>query len=538
MNTSSNLANVPGPGAAALRRAWRPHLRGNLGSGVRWWLLTLGALLIGLWLLFKGQGSLLGAAVAFLGLMIIAIADVESCVLYTLAFLIAMGDLRRILVYFVGLPTLDPMLLVGPLATLVIALPILMRIRLKDASSKLAFALLCIMTLEIFNPRQGPIMTGMTGAMFCIIPVLWYWIGRKYGSIKLLQSVIYRVILPLGLVAACMGLYQSYIGFLPWQGAWASSVASHYHSLYLASGVIRSFGFSVNSVEYANLLLMASTVSLSAFFSGKRVYVLFFPLLATALFLASSRSAIIKLLVAVAFAWSLSGRPGQKWALRFAFAIVIAFGGMAYSLSQVVPENTGPAVEVRTRSKSAGQNNNEAVTASTQHQLLGLAHPLDKKYSTAQGHADMFSNGLLQGIKNPIGIGIGSVTMASGNAKLGTENAGGEGSTEVDISDMFVSTGLVGGLLYVAFIIVFFRKIIEFGQGAPKSVGLPALGIVAALLGTWIAAGQYAIGPTVWFIIGAISASQFAIGGRTLQVKSKAYLQVDPPGVSEQSRPN
>lgn len=505
------------------KNPWRVHLQGHLTSGIRWWLLTLGSLAMALRLLFKGQGSLLGAAIAFLGLMIVIVADAQSSALYIMAFLFAMGDLRRILVFFVGLPTFDPMLLVGPAATFVLALPILMRIRLKDTSSKLAFALLCVMTLQIFNPRQGSIFTGLTGAMFCIIPVLWYWIGRKYGTPKLLASLIYRVIIPLGLVAACMGLYQSYVGFLPWQAQWAASVASHYHALYLASGIIRSFGFSVNSLEYATLLLMATTASLSAFFSGRRLYGLAVPLLATALFLASSRASIIKLLVAVAFAWSLSGRPGQKWALRFAFAIAVAFGGMAYSLSQVVPEETSQTVAVRSTSKSGGSDSNEAVTVSTQHQLLGLAHPLDQKYSTAQGHANLFSNGIVQGFKNPIGIGIGTVTMAAGSSKLGTDDSGVGGSTEVDISDMFVSTGIVGGLLYVAFILVFFRKIIEFGQGAPKSVGLPVLGIVAALLGNWIAAGQYAIGPTIWFIIGAVSASQYgAQKVRAPQMQPKA----------------
>jgi len=128
MSTPSNFTNVTDPGSRNPARVWRLQLRGSLSSGIRWWLLTLGALSICLRLLFQGQGSLLGAAVAFLGLMIIVIADVESSILYILAFLFAMGDLRRILVYFIGLPTLDPMLLVGPLATIVIALPILMRI--------------------------------------------------------------------------------------------------------------------------------------------------------------------------------------------------------------------------------------------------------------------------------------------------------------------------------------------------------------------------------------------------------------------------
>ncbi len=48
-------------------------------------------------------------------------------------------------------------------------------------------------------------------------------------------------------------------------------------------------------------------------------------------------------------------------------------------------------------------------------------------------------------------------------------------------------------------------RLIRFARTAPKSLGLPTIAILAALIGAWIALGQYAISPLVWFLIGILS---------------------------------
>jgi hypothetical protein len=113
----------------------------------------------------------------------------------------------------------------------------------------------------------------------------------------------------------------------------------------------------------------------------------------------------------------------------------------------------------------------------------------------------MFVGGFVKGLSSPLGHGLGWVTMAE---KLGggTTEAG---STEVDISDTFVSMGLIGGLLYLYIVYLVIRQALAFGRTAPKYLGLPTLGILAALGGSWIALGQYAIGPLVFFVIGTLS---------------------------------
>ena len=474
----------------------------QIPSATRAWIVAIVALAPALWLFWHGQLNILVSAAIFLLLLTISIISPRAGICTTIAYLFLLGDVRRIFGSLLGFPKLDVLLLVGPAVSAALGIPLLIRLRLRDGISKAVFALMVMMTLEIVNPRQGSIVVGLSGAMFYLVPMFWFWIGRRYGTDSLLFSLLYRVLFPLSLLAAILGLCQTYIGFLPWESTWITAVASHYHALNLGGGYIRSFGFSVNSVEYADLLLAGSAFTLAAFFGGRRIYVIFFPVLAAALFLASSRTVIIKLLFSVAASWALSNKKGRGWAVRLPIAFAVGIGALALALSQV---------------GGGGGNGKQtsAAQASTQHQLQGLSHPLDSRYSTAGVHSQILLQGILQGFRIPIGEGIGSTTL--GSAKFG--GGGGEDSdssdlhsSEVDISDAFIAMGLIGGTTYLVTIFLVLKRAIVFGRSAPKYLGLPTLGLLAAMGGAWIALGQYGIAPLVWFVIGALSRPRLSEG--------------------------
>ena len=454
------------------------------------WIVTLSALVPLTWLLLHGFFSLLAFLIVTSALIILVQFDKRTAIAVLLVYLFLLGDIRRIIGMFIGFPKIDPLLLVGPIVTILLAVPILMRLRLRDPISKVMVGLMAVMLLEIVNPHQGSIVVGLAGAMFYLLPILWFWIGRHYGTDKMLYIVIYWVTIPLAVVAGVLGLCQTYIGFLPWESAWIAAVAGHYHALNLGGGFIRAFGFSVNSVEYAGLELVGCTIVLAAFFAGKRAYGLLFPLLAFTLFLASSRTAIVKLLFSVSVAWALSSKGGKGWAVRLPIAIAVIFGVLVLALSRV--------------SSSGIQGTGTAAGLSANHQIQGLSHPLDEKKSTAGLHVFYFLGGFKDAFSYPIGYGLGAATMGT---KLGDEGSPGSSSTEVDISDAFVTMGLPGGLLYLFTIFLVIKSAIRFGQTAPKYLGLPTIAILAAMGGAWIALGQYGMGPLLWFFIGAVARS-------------------------------
>ena len=363
-----------------------------------------------------------------------------------------------------------------------------------NAVSKALLALTVVMVLEVFNPRQGGLAVGASGVLMYLVPLLWFWIGQRYGTPRLLSHLIYRVLLPLGVLAAVLGICQNYIGFLPWERLWIAEVSSHFASLQIGGGVSRAFGYSVSAAEYANLMLLATLCSAVAVFHRRRALILLFPLLATALFLSGSRGSIFKGIFGIAIGWAFSGRGGKGWALRFPLGLAVG----ALALTLVVSRVGGGGAGSSQPPASASQ-------AASQHQIEGLAHPLEAKHSTLGLHASEFVYGLKQGFTYPIGNGLGATTIGAGRFGGSSEAAHG---SEVDVSDAFITSGVVGGLLYLLVIGLTCQRALVFGRIAPKELSLPILAMLASLAGIWMAIGQYSIAPLTWFIVGSLSRQQ------------------------------
>src|SRR5580698_7677662 len=90
-----------------------------------------------LWLLMlRGQMDLLCALMIFGGLLLISLRERATAALLTLAFLSLLGDVRRVVAASFGQPTLDLLLLVGPGMAVVLAFPLLLRVRLSERLSR------------------------------------------------------------------------------------------------------------------------------------------------------------------------------------------------------------------------------------------------------------------------------------------------------------------------------------------------------------------------------------------------------------------
>jgi len=410
----------------------------------------------------------------------------------TFFYLFLLGDVRRIVSMFAGQTGLDPLLLVGALFTLYVGLPLFRGLRLQDRLSKTMLTLLGIMILEMVNPKQGSVLVGLSAGLFYIVPVLWFWIGRRFGTEHLCFLLLFRVVVPLGVVAALLGLYQTFIGFLPWESVWIeNAIAAGYNALYLTGRHVRSFGFSVNGVEYVSLLVVTTILLCSAAIAGRRAYILPVPLVASAIFFAATRGAILRVLFGVAVVWAVRGysRNRASFVPRLLFAVTLGVSALAYSSSQASSDEA-PYVDPRNASTSQ---------AATQHVVQGFAHPLDAKSSTAGAHAGMFSYGIMTGLTNPVGSGLGSVT-------LGADKFGGSGgSTEIDISDAFYTMGIVGGLCFVYMIYLAFRYAFEYLTSGDKVIGYSVIGVLAAMIGAWIGQGQYGLAPFVCFCLGFLT---------------------------------
>ena len=113
----------------------------------------------------------------------------------------------------------------------------------------------------------------------------------------------------------------------------------------------------------------------------------------------------------------------------------------------------------------------------------------------------MFYTGILSSFGDPAGLGLGATTIAS--SKLGGDDAVG-GSTEIDISNLFVSLGPVGGLVYVVVVFYMFQTTIRYVLRTNSVGGIAVLALLVAITGNWLTGSQYAVVAIVWLCIGMI----------------------------------
>lgn len=442
------------------------------------------------WLLIAGQINLLcGFAIALLLLLMIAARQQEAAVICSLAYLILLGDIRRILAQVATPSAFDPLLLVVPVVTMVFALPRLLQGRVREPLSKAVLALLIIMALEVLNPLQGGLSIGLSGVFFYIVPVLWFWIGRDLGGPSVLRKLIYLVLLPLGCCAAILGICQSFIGFLPYQQKWIDQVGRTYQSLYVGSSV-RAFGFSTSAAEYATLLELSLIAAVAAFFAGRRLWALAVPMLATALLLSGGRGLTIKVVIALSVLWVI--RRGKRLSPT-KIAGMAVLGGLCLFGVSLVAGRFAPSTE-------GSQRSNSAVQDALGHQMGGLAHPFDEKYSSAGLHSNMVTTGFMKGFTSPFGHGLGATTFAA--QKFGADSD--EASSEFDFSDMFIALGLLGGLIYLAVAVFGVGAAFKYMSRTRLEIGLPVLAILIASLGGWLIEGQYSTCSIVFFLLGSL----------------------------------
>ncbi len=418
--------------------------------------------------------------IAILILTILAILTLtrpRAGILMAIIYLAFLGDFRRIIADLFGQSEFDPLLLVTPiLIFILILLPIEKYKVSKTNLSTLVVAMVTIMIIQIFNPIQGNIKVGLAGTLFSLVPICWYFIGNKFGDQKMLDVLLYKVMIPLGILASLVGLYQTFYGFLPFQQSWIEN--SGISSLYVW-GNLRPFGFFVSAQEYITFLMICLIGSL---LSLKKNYVYFgltSLVLLIAIFLASSRGAIVLLVLSLSIAVAI------QRAKNFGFFIpkLVIVLLVVFSLSQPILRTLN---SLKPPPIIAGLYN---------HQISGLIAPLDEDSSTIPAHFRIMVDGIKLAFKNILGMGLG---QTGNTGKFG----GGATNTENDLN-LFISTGVGGGMLYLIITFLALKNSLEYWYKTKKStIFIYTIILLATLLG-WCG-GLYSISAIIWLAIGII----------------------------------
>ena len=399
----------------------------------------------------------------------------------SLVYLALIGGVRRWLIPLVGYSGNDPLLLVVP-AVLVARAMTLRKQKGVHHSSRLTTMtlwLLGLMLLQACNPLQEEIAVGIGGIVFYVIPMLWFFVGRQYGTVGGTRLLL-RTIVVIGILAASYGLYQTWYGFNAGEMAWLNEMKTKGSYQALNVGVIRAFSFFTSAAEYACFLGITFVVLWAAFLQGSWTAIVPLPLIGVALFLESSRGIIVLTLFASSVIWAVQGRSRPVWIARGVVALVVGFCGLGWSISQL-----------------EDQEFDERIDPLIGHQMEGFADPFSED-STAPGHADRVQSGIWYGITHPWGAGLGATTIAAG--KFGGSDLG----TEGDLSNLFVSLGIVGGILYAAVIFMALKTALEFWRLTRHWISLSIVGILVVQILNWLNTGQYSTVMLIWFLLGSM----------------------------------
>lgn len=447
-------------------------------------IMSVAVILFLLWFLTTGVSQLTVTVILVAAGAALVLLRPDTAVIATLIYLLFMGDIRRIVSQHAGLAAQDPLLLVGPAAVGFLFLRLLFerRIRPDTPLAKLVIALLVIMALEILNPAQGGLAVGAAGALYYIVPLLWFWVGRSLPTEKV-AAVLVRIVFPvIAGVAAALGLYQTFYGYLSFEAHWVrEQIANGFAAMVINGSVVRAFSFFTSPAEYALFLGLGITCCAAPLIVGRRRWVsLLIPLIAWAMFLASVRASIVLAVLAVLAMVSLTGRNSEQMVTRAFLALVLGGGAMYFGLHRLQDMTSS----------------NARLEVLEGHTIDGLLNPGE---SSAAGHWQIAILGVEDGLKKPLGEGLGATTMAAG--KFGAHGGAGY---ENDVANMCSSLGVFGGILYVVLMLVVFYSVFITWRDRRSFVALATFGILISQLGYWLGAGHYALAPICWFLIGSV----------------------------------
>lgn len=407
----------------------------------------------------------------------IQIKSPRTAVLMMMVYLPFLGLIRRALIPIVGWNSLDTFIILVPVLVLAFTLTWLSRkyilregIDNDTALFKMIRWMLAYQVLQVFNPLQGSLLVGFFGVVVYIVPILFMVISREYMNEQWMKRIFLLVFI-VGLLVAAYGFKQYWFGYYPFEEQWRE--ISGYVALKVYDTVRPISTFS-SAAEYSYYLVMAMIVAYGYFLKGPKKFkpaaigaVVF---LFAALFVESSRTPIVTAVGAL-FVMTILCLTQTKHRILLFLVASLCLAGLFVGMSKV-------------------QSDSDLIS----HSVDGLTDPMGED-STLPGHISLVWESIAQGFKLPYGHGLGSTSMAS--SKFGGLSI----DSEIDISNQFLSTGAIGGILYFAIVM----KVLIAGYRNVQSgnmVHLIILGLLVGLLFKWLHGGHYSVVPILWIAIG------------------------------------
>jgi hypothetical protein len=261
-----------------------------------WPLVTLPLSALAAWAVNAGGETLrwVGLGAIAWSLAVPLLVSLEAGLLAMMLFEPLRGFLRRAQYLFLPYSATDPIHLVTPLITMMAFAMLLQRQKLRifreTPLAGLVSILGLIYFLQIFNPLQGSLSVGLSGALFMLVPVVWFYFGQAVKP-AFLETAL-RLMVVLGVLTSLYGIYQLAFGFPAFEQYWIDNT-EFYNSIsvgnvkralatyssaeewgrYIEIGAIIAFGFGACAVSHlrrAAWFLSGGALTVMVLLTGQR----------------------------------------------------------------------------------------------------------------------------------------------------------------------------------------------------------------------------------------------------------------------------
>jgi hypothetical protein len=474
----------------------------RLNLSLCWFFITQTIATVTGWAIVSGEQIFraFGLGAVTLGMLLPLAASLEAGLMAMIVFEPFRGFLRRAQYLIVPYSQSEPIHLITPVITFFAFLIVLQRkktalfYRTPLALPVTILAFICF--LHVFNPLQGSLFVGFTGAMYYLVPMAWFYFGQETKP-EFFPKMM-RLVVVLGIICSLWGVYQMVVGYPAFELYWIENT-DHYESIAVYN-VKRALATFSNAEEWGRYVLLGSLVAFGLGMSktegAKRpIWFACAVTLCGMLALTGQRSSIFGLFLGLIVlfmtgAKTLGSAVSRVLLLCIPFVLVLVLSG------SVADDGAADLDE--------GDGINTMIT----HTKKGTVNPagegsLEVRFET---WTDIVTNILPS---NPVGAGLGASTLSASR----------ETSKDRPVDNHFlslaVSAGVPAALLLIWILFRAFGICIRlWRESEADSVEFSNWRIAMALLSSYILNNFfgtsfviYSVAPLGWLLLGWISAA-------------------------------
>jgi hypothetical protein len=429
------------------------------------------------------------------------LVSVEASLVAMMVFEPLRGLLRRAQYLFLEYNSQDPIHVLTPIVT-VFALAVLLRskglgIVWATPMARWVSLLALIYALQIFNPLQGGVVVGLSGAMFTLAPLVWFYFGQFVTDDFITKTL--RLMIVVGLVTSLWGVYQLVFGYPAFEQYWIANT-DFYNSINVGhvERALATFSSAEEWGRYAELGAIAAFgfVSAHSRLRGRLLWALAGLTLIGFVLLSGQRSAVFGLALGLVVLLTLRARNLSNAIARLSLVLIPLVLVMVFVKAPEMDEIW---------------SNDETDTVSTvlSHTQRGVLKPVgeDSLQERLKNWTWLMTDVIP---KRPLGTGIGAGTLSEWRFNQDAEEL-----PPIDSSILLnaITVGIPGVLL---FIWILSRTTWLSIRNARQSKGLIETTIAAMICALVLNAmfgmtyTLYSVAPLAWMFTGWVGAKTHA----------------------------